>query len=181
MSVIASLVLLYLVSPSSSLPPPLHARNPSNGTSTQPEPSWKSGPKGRGTYSLIISCLTTLSLCVWTAVHLNVRPKESDIRNIWRRMLWMFVAVFIPELVLYCAYDQWSAARKLKNEINKLAETAIAGDSPLPVRPRLPNESLRPSMQSEGRGEPGADHRQTDLERPSRCRLPLQPKAAERE
>ncbi len=75
----------------------------------------------------------------------------------------MMIAVFVPEWVLYCAFDQWSTARKLKNEINKLAEMAIAGDASVLVCQGLRRQFLRPLDQSsdseEGRFEAGADHR----------------------
>ena len=29
-------------------------------------------PKYRGTYSILSSCLITLTLCIWSAVHLNL-------------------------------------------------------------------------------------------------------------
>ncbi|KAK8241930.1 hypothetical protein HDK77DRAFT_427736 [Phyllosticta capitalensis] len=34
-------------------------------------PSWVAAPQQRGTWQLIIGCLTTLSLCAWTAYHPN--------------------------------------------------------------------------------------------------------------
>lgn len=34
--------------------------------------SWRPEPKYRGTYSILSSCLITMALCVWSAVHLNL-------------------------------------------------------------------------------------------------------------
>ena len=34
--------------------------------------SWHSEPNVRGTFSILVSCIVTLSLCVWTALHLNI-------------------------------------------------------------------------------------------------------------
>ena len=38
---------------------------------------WKASPTTRGTFDVMTICLTTLILCVWTAVHLNVASPES--------------------------------------------------------------------------------------------------------
>ena len=82
---------------------------------------WVSEPKGRGSWDLLYSCFTTLSLCAWTAFHPNVPVKESDVRFVFQRLRWMLIAVFLPEVVLYCAWSQWWAARCLKHEVNRLS------------------------------------------------------------
>ena len=35
-------------------------------------PPWVPDPDNRGTWSLLYSCVFTLVLCVWTAIHLNI-------------------------------------------------------------------------------------------------------------
>lgn len=37
----------------------------------------------------------------------------------------MIVAILVPEVVLYCAWEQWCATRKLRREINQLGEDAF--------------------------------------------------------
>jgi hypothetical protein len=39
--------------------------------------TWQPGPEGRGTLSILWSCVLTMILCVWTALHLNVPVPES--------------------------------------------------------------------------------------------------------
>ncbi|KAK3366188.1 hypothetical protein B0T24DRAFT_670298 [Lasiosphaeria ovina] len=39
---------------------------------------WMSEPDTRGTFRLVVSCLATLSLCVYTALHLNVLPGRPE-------------------------------------------------------------------------------------------------------
>ena len=42
-------------------------------------PTWVSAPSGRGTWGILGSCLSTLGLCVWKSLHLNVPAMdESD-------------------------------------------------------------------------------------------------------
>lgn len=45
-------------------------------------PIWVDPPTGRGTWSILGSCLSTLFLCVWKSLHLNVPAmNESDWTN----------------------------------------------------------------------------------------------------
>jgi len=43
---------------------------------------WVSDPNGRGTLSLIISCVVTFTLCVWSALHVNVPVHGSTHRDL---------------------------------------------------------------------------------------------------
>jgi len=37
---------------------------------------WQPEPTIRGTFRLLVSCLRALSLCAWTALHLNIPPAD---------------------------------------------------------------------------------------------------------
>ncbi|KAF2806309.1 uncharacterized protein BDZ99DRAFT_573876 [Mytilinidion resinicola] len=88
---------------------------------------WVSTPNVRGTANILISSLTTLALCAWTAYHPNVHPKRSIWHTSIRRLKWMLAAIFIPEWVLYCAWSQRYTAETLKITLNKiLADKAAA-------------------------------------------------------
>lgn len=71
-------------------------------------------PDGRGTLSLIISCLLTLILCVWSALHLNV-PKRSH--SFWHCVLIntrsIITGICAPEMVVFAAWRQCCSARIL--------------------------------------------------------------------
>jgi hypothetical protein len=97
--------------------------------------SWQPEPQVRGTFRLIVSCLITLSLCVWTAVHLNIpspATKDSDINvgrfrrwrsnYAFRRTRWVILGILAPEIVVYSAWKQWRSARALTSKIKKLAK-----------------------------------------------------------
>ncbi|KAK0712941.1 hypothetical protein B0T26DRAFT_753116 [Lasiosphaeria miniovina] len=79
---------------------------------------WRAEPDGRGTFSLVLSCIVTLTLCVWSALHLNVPPRDRSLR---RRVLdkakWVLYGIFAPELVVATAAAQFIVARWLKREI----------------------------------------------------------------
>jgi hypothetical protein len=107
---------------------------PSAYASTGPsEPSFVPTPSGRGTIDLITSCVFTLSLCAWTAIHLNV-PRQG--MSFWRRFVrklgWALTAAVIPEFVLCLALNQFAEARrasKLRNiassNVDPIATTAV--------------------------------------------------------
>ena len=93
--------------------------------------SWVSQPNVRGTFGLVLNCLITLSLCVWTAVHLNIpgKPQISGSRlqrirrsYLLRRTGWVLTGLLAPELVIYTAWMQWSSARLMTKEMKKLLE-----------------------------------------------------------
>lgn len=89
---------------------------------------WVSEPKGRGTWSILLSCLMTLFICAWTAYHPNI-AKGS--RSIWskvsKRVKWLFMATLFPEAIVYCALAQLMAAKQLQYEVNKIGENEAYG------------------------------------------------------
>ena len=87
-------------------------------------PGYVPGPSGRGTIGLVSTCVITLVLCVWTAIHLNIVPKQDRTR--WRRFVkkvkWAALALFAPEIVVWRAYSQWKTARWLRKERNEIIQ-----------------------------------------------------------
>ncbi|KAF2138731.1 uncharacterized protein K452DRAFT_290381 [Aplosporella prunicola CBS 121167] len=124
-----SLLATFFIFSISNARPTLSPRKSDNSNPTpDAESGWVSGPTGRGTWGLILGCLTTLSLCAWTAYHPNISPHNSPKATFFRRLKWMIAAVCVPELVLYCAWEQRRAVRKLRNEINTLAAKTQNGE-----------------------------------------------------
>lgn len=93
------------------------------------ESGWVLGPNQRGTANLLISCSTIMSLCAWTAYRPNVHPNKSDLKQILRQICWLLVAIFVPEVILSCASEQWWTAGRLQQEVNKYLK---AGKKSLP-------------------------------------------------
>ena len=78
-----------------------------NGTAT-----WHVEPTYRGTYTILSTCLVTLGLCVWNALHLNIPAQGSALTRKWREKLgWLLVGIFAPELVAWVAFEQQKEAR----------------------------------------------------------------------
>ena len=67
--------LVKLTSPASSgILEQMDSAGPSSGTV-----SWQPEPHVRGTSQILASCLLTLSLCVWNALHLNVVSTSKEV------------------------------------------------------------------------------------------------------
>jgi hypothetical protein len=80
---------------------------------------WNPEPQGRGTIGLLWSCLATIFICVWSALHLNL-PAESD--STWgrtkRQVGYVVLGLFATEWLSYIALDDFEATRKMKSQVN---------------------------------------------------------------
>ena len=82
--------------------------------------AWVNEPDGRGTWGLIQSCLVTLFLCVYTAIHLHIRPHQSQRRQWLRRIGVSLLASVLPEYVFTCALSEFSLAKQLQIQLNNI-------------------------------------------------------------
>ena len=99
-------------------------------------------PNGRGTASLVISCLLTLVLCVWSALHLNVpHRRQSWVGSLFVNCRWIITGVYAPELVVFTAWRQWSSARLLGKLVQMLRENQAQEDSSVESAQILPQRS----------------------------------------
>ena len=86
--------------------------------------NWDGGvsePDGKETWGLIQSCLIILLLCVFTAIHLNIRQHESKGWT-WLRHIIASLASALPDLMFFCALYQWSIAKQLQLQVTSLNE-----------------------------------------------------------
>ncbi len=81
--------------------------------------AWQPEPSTRGTWSILSVCVITTSLCVWTAVHLNIPPSDQKHAQFWRKLYWLGVGLFAPEMVAYTAWYQRLVVAKGLREIRK--------------------------------------------------------------
>ncbi|CCX06879.1 Similar to hypothetical protein GLRG_10844 [Glomerella graminicola M1.001]; acc. no. EFQ35689 [Pyronema omphalodes CBS 100304] len=108
-------LLVFLVSYVSGLPV-----SPAIPISQPPDDPWRDEPGGRGTFGLMRSCVLTLTLCVYTeAIHLNVDPSGQMKTLMRRKVLWSFIALFSPEIVVLSAYQQWFQTKDLQLKFDK--------------------------------------------------------------
>ena len=58
----------------------------------------------RTVWSIIISCASTIFLCVWVAIHMNIpEPNESRWSILTRRVGVMLFAIFAPDVIVVWA------------------------------------------------------------------------------
>lgn len=91
---------------------------------------WQSDPDGRGTFRLVSSCVFTLVICVYSAMHLNVPPHgESAVQFWWRNIRWALAGIFGPELVVFIAWKQYLSARAIVKRSSKGSRLTVLGAS----------------------------------------------------
>jgi hypothetical protein len=61
---------------------------------------WIPEPKARGTYTILSTCVITMLLCVWTAVHLNLPEPRGFGHQLGRKIGWLIMGLLAPEMVL---------------------------------------------------------------------------------
>jgi hypothetical protein len=90
--------------------------------------SWVPEPKTRGSWGILSSCIVTISLCVWTAVHLNIPEHTKKRLEPWafwkspqlhRKVLWLLLGLLAREIVAYTAWGQRQQAEALMKDVNK--------------------------------------------------------------
>ena len=74
---------------------------------------WVGEPSGRGTWSLLWSCLATIFLCTWSVLHLDVPKKHGTFYLLSRKTRWMLYTALAPEMTLAIALEQFFIARFL--------------------------------------------------------------------
>jgi len=68
---------------------------------------WVPEPTQRGTFGIISLCLNTLIICIWSTLHFNVPTKRhSNTRRFFIQVLWMFITLLAPEVLLYLAINE---------------------------------------------------------------------------
>lgn len=87
--------------------------------------NWQAEPNSRGTWSIISTCLITLALCLWTALHLNIPEHRHTSSQKWRKLGWLTLGLLAPEMVVYTALEQRRTALRFTKEMQ-----AILGETP---------------------------------------------------
>ena len=80
---------------------------------------WKPEPNFRGSWSLVSSCIITILLCVWSAVHLNVPEHRKTHRQFWRKLKWLLMGLMAPEIVGYVAWHQRRQAKAILRDVKR--------------------------------------------------------------
>ncbi|KAI0694926.1 hypothetical protein C8T65DRAFT_744236 [Cerioporus squamosus] len=89
---------------------------------------WQPAPDFRSTFSIFTSCLATLIICVWSALHVDISTGRSIARQYLSKFGWVFVGLFCPELLFYIAFNQFKMALLLTLEAQ--IALPVAGSNP---------------------------------------------------
>lgn len=82
--------------------------------------NWKPSPNTRGTYSIVSSCVLTLGLCMWSAIHLDI-PSTSRATWQWtERCEWLFWAMILPDVIVYQALCESVAAGEVSHSLGRI-------------------------------------------------------------
>ncbi|KAN0070178.1 hypothetical protein V8E54_011759 [Elaphomyces granulatus] len=79
---------------------------------------WISEPSGRGTASVLYTCLITIFLCVWSAMHINIPERnKSKTENFFYRVKMAVLAIIFPEAVFLSAIGSYFFVREVLDEL----------------------------------------------------------------
>ncbi|KAK3353859.1 hypothetical protein B0T25DRAFT_454831 [Lasiosphaeria hispida] len=87
--------------------------------------TWVPNPTTRGTANILQTCLLTLFLCIWKAMHPNLpefgNPRPFLVRyQTWRKVGWLTTSLLAPELVAFSAWSQLLQAKRLRDRYNSV-------------------------------------------------------------
>ena len=83
--------------------------NPAAYTTTPSNPpyKWMGEPKQRGTLGIVSLCFSTSIIFIWSALHFNVPIKRyTNTRRFFYHVSWMFMTLFVPEILLFLATNE---------------------------------------------------------------------------
>jgi len=86
---------------------------PFGNLTTLPPAQWHPEPEFRGTFGILSSCLITMSLCIWTSLHLNLPEHGKEHHQPLRQIKWMILGLIVPELVVFNAWKQRKRAKRI--------------------------------------------------------------------
>jgi len=90
------------------------------------DPDVSPEPDGRGTFGILRSCVITLALCVYTAVHVNIpAAKASAWDKYGSKAGFVLAGMFAPELVILVAFCQVQRARRLTRELEAIFQENV--------------------------------------------------------
>ncbi|THV69624.1 hypothetical protein D6D29_10008 [Aureobasidium pullulans] len=78
---------------------------------------WTPESSGRGTLTLLTSCLATTMLCTWIVIHPRI-DKRKGRRLLHKLVLWL-KTIIAPELIAVEAAQEWTQARRVVRESSK--------------------------------------------------------------
>lgn len=82
---------------------------------------WRADSDTRGSFSILSTCIITLVLGVWSAVHLNLPGNPQSRREaLLRRTAWIACSLLAPEMMILVAWTQRMAAKRVQKKVEEL-------------------------------------------------------------
>ena len=82
---------------------------------------------GRGTISLLLQCLSTIFLCVYTALHFDIAVRPlSKWTVLIRKIIFTTIMAIAPEFLPYNAFNDWYRARILRTVWNASIDSQLS-------------------------------------------------------
>ncbi|KAK3934097.1 hypothetical protein QBC46DRAFT_368427 [Diplogelasinospora grovesii] len=82
---------------------------------------WQAGPDTRSTLGILWSSLSTIWLCTWTCLCLNIpEPGTRGWRFLLYKFRWQLFAILFPEVLVASAAEQWVSARQSVDTFDRL-------------------------------------------------------------
>ncbi|KAF2244597.1 hypothetical protein BU26DRAFT_608163, partial [Trematosphaeria pertusa] len=86
--------------------------------------AWYSASSDRSTVEILWTCLFTIFLCCWTAIHPDIPPPGSSWKQQWLdRTICLFIGAIAPEVFIYIALmERFVARKRFEGPMKGLAE-----------------------------------------------------------
>ena len=82
---------------------------------------YRDEPDGRGTFGILKSCVVTLVLSIYTALHLNIQPGNASTLSLClRKAKWIIVGIFAPEIIVFVAWGQKRRVNALSRDLPEI-------------------------------------------------------------
>lgn len=89
-------------------------------TNSDDRQGWTSTPDGRGTMSIIWSCIITTILCCWSVLVINLPEPGSTYWSIIARKIFLLgLCALMPEAIFQVALGQWISAKSSQRLFNE--------------------------------------------------------------
>ncbi|GJE96394.1 hypothetical protein PsYK624_125900 [Phanerochaete sordida] len=75
-----------------------------------PAASWHPDPTFRGTWGIVSTCVSTLIVCVWNAIHFDV-PHRDQKWSFLHKLPWLLAGLFAPDALVIMAGTQLDGAK----------------------------------------------------------------------
>jgi hypothetical protein len=80
---------------------------------------WVYESSGRGTLTLVVTCLFTIFLCTWVVIH--PRVYENRLLGALYKITLFIKAILAPELIAVEGLQEWTQCRRMRKDCVKIA------------------------------------------------------------